>query len=129
MLAEFMGDDAISPYLTERWRTTSGEGATARVQTRTRGATGRDRSRPRSDTASTSKGIILAFAGKVLLRPTSLKLERGRRYGMVGQNGAGKTTLLTRLAAGDINGFPKDIRCVFIAARGARDLGADHPRS
>ena len=60
------------------------------------------------------EGIILAFAGKVLLRPTALKLIRGRRYGVVGQNGAGKTTLLTRLAAGDINGWPKDLRCVFV---------------
>ena len=60
------------------------------------------------------EGIILAFAGKVLLRPTSLKLISGRRYGVVGQNGAGKTTLLTRLAAGDINGWPKDLRCVFV---------------
>ena len=60
------------------------------------------------------EGIILAFAGKVLLRPTALKLIKGRRYGVVGQNGAGKTTLLTRLAAGDINGWPKDLRCVFV---------------
>ena len=54
MLAEFIGDDAIRSYLTERWRTTSGEEATARVQTR-RGGRRADRSRPRSDTASTSK--------------------------------------------------------------------------
>ena len=60
------------------------------------------------------EGIILAFAGKVLLRPTSLKLEKGHRYGVVGQNGAGKTTLLTRLSAGDINGFPPGLRCVFV---------------
>lgn len=59
-------------------------------------------------------GIILAFAGKILLRPTALKLEKGHRYGVVGQNGAGKTTLLTRLAAGDITGFPPGLRCVFV---------------
>jgi ABC-type multidrug transport system fused ATPase/permease subunit len=59
-------------------------------------------------------GIILAFAGKVLLRPTALQLEKGHRYGVVGQNGAGKTTLLKRLDAGDINGFPPGLRCVFV---------------
>ena len=60
------------------------------------------------------RGIILAFAGKVLLKPTNLRLVRGGKYGVVGQNGAGKTTLLTRLAAGDIHGWPKDLRCVFV---------------
>ena len=60
------------------------------------------------------ESIILAFAGKVLLRPTNLKLQKGHRYGMVGQNGAGKTTLLKRLDAGDINGYPEGLRCVFV---------------
>ena len=60
------------------------------------------------------KSIILAYAAKVLLRPTRLTLRRGARYGVVGHNGAGKTTLLTRLAAGDIAGFPTDVRCVFV---------------
>ena len=82
------------------------------------GASGEAASSPASDSAPAMcldlDGIILAFAGKVLLRPTSLKLARGRRYGVVGQNGAGKTTLLTRLAAGDINGWPADLRCVFV---------------
>jgi len=60
------------------------------------------------------KNIILAYAAKVLLRPTRLRLLRGARYGVVGHNGAGKTTLLTRLAAGDIAGFPSDVTCVFV---------------
>mgnify|MGYP006082337465 CR=1 FL=1 len=60
------------------------------------------------------KNIILAFAGKVLLKPTNLRLVKGGRYGVVGQNGAGKTTLLTRLAAGDINGWPHGLKCVFV---------------
>ena len=46
--------------------------------------------------------IILAYAGKSLLRSSSLRLVRGRRYGIVGQNGVGKTTLLTRIDAGNI---------------------------
>jgi len=60
------------------------------------------------------EGIILAFAGKVLLRQTNLLLERGKRYGLIGQNGMGKTTLLNRVAAGDIKGFPKDVSVYYI---------------
>jgi len=58
--------------------------------------------------------IILAFAGRVLLNKTPFYLERGRRYGLVGNNGVGKTTLLTRVAAGDITGFPKEVSCYYI---------------
>ncbi len=58
--------------------------------------------------------IILAYAGKSLLRSSSLRLVRGRRYGIVGQNGVGKTTLLTRIDAGDIANFPTDIKVVFV---------------
>ena len=50
------------------------------------------------------QGIILAFAGKVLLQRTNFTLERGGTYGIVGQNGTGKTTLLNRIAAKDITG-------------------------
>lgn len=59
-------------------------------------------------------GIILAYAAKTLLTRTALRLERGARYGVVGHNGAGKTTLLNRLASGDVKGFPRDVRCVFV---------------
>jgi ATPase subunit of ABC transporter with duplicated ATPase domains len=50
----------------------------------------------------------------VLLNKTPFFLERGHRYGLIGQNGVGKTTLLTRIAAGDINNFPKDVSCYYI---------------
>jgi len=58
--------------------------------------------------------IILAFAGRVLLRRADIRFERGKRYGLIGQNGVGKTTLLNRLAAKDINGFPQDLRVWYI---------------
>jgi len=58
--------------------------------------------------------IILAFAGRVLLNKTPFFMEQGHRYGLVGMNGVGKTTLLTRVAAGDINNFPKDVSCYYI---------------
>jgi ABC-type multidrug transport system ATPase subunit len=111
MLAEFIDDEAIKSLFDDAVAhhlgggdTTAGDGSSAEEGAQTQ----------MKRYCLDLDGIILAFAGKVLLRPTSLKLERGKRYGMVGQNGAGKTTLLTRLAAGDINGFPPDIRCVFV---------------
>ena len=60
------------------------------------------------------QGIILAFAGRVLLQRTNFSLERGKTYGIVGQNGAGKTTLLNRVAAKDIAGFPPDVSVYYI---------------
>ena len=58
--------------------------------------------------------VILAFAGRVLLKQTKLQLEKGHRYALVGQNGVGKTTLLNRINAGDINGFPSSLPRYFI---------------
>ena len=60
------------------------------------------------------QGIILAFAGRVLLQRTNFSLERGKVYGIVGQNGTGKTTLLNRVAAKDIAGFPPDVSVYYI---------------
>ena len=109
MLGEFIDDDAIAAlFHTAVLHFTGGEeggdGATA---------AGNDDDAVQEHCLDL-RGIILAFAGKVLLKPTNLRLVRGGKYGVVGQNGAGKTTLLTRLAAGDIHGWPKDLRCVFV---------------
>ena len=60
------------------------------------------------------QGIILAFAGRVLLQRTNFSLERGKVYGIVGQNGTGKTTLLNRVAAKDIAGFPAGVSVYYI---------------
>ena len=60
------------------------------------------------------RGVILAFAGRVLLRSSDVLLVSGRRYGLVGPNGAGKTTLLNKLAAGDFLGFPSSLSVVYI---------------
>ena len=48
------------------------------------------------------------------MKPCDLALRRGGRYALVGQNGVGKTTLLTRVAAGDIAGFPTALRVVYV---------------
>jgi elongation factor 3 len=60
------------------------------------------------------EGIILAFAGRVLLQRTDFVLERGHTYGIVGQNGTGKTTLLNRVAKKDISNFPQDVSVYYI---------------
>ena len=60
------------------------------------------------------RGFILAFSGRVLLKKAALSIRGGHCYGIVGQNGAGKTTLLTRIAAGDIDGFPSALNVYYV---------------
>lgn len=43
--------------------------------------------------------VSLVFHGKVLVQDTSLELNFGRRYGLLGENGCGKSTLLKSIAA------------------------------
>ncbi|KAH7817759.1 putative ATP-dependent transporter [Monocercomonoides exilis] len=45
----------------------------------------------------------MSFAGKVLLNNSSLFLQKGRRYGLIGRNGVGKSTLLRHIARGSFN--------------------------
>ena len=42
---------------------------------------------PQKDYLINCENIILAFAGRTLLSRCDLKIERGHRYGLVGQNG------------------------------------------
>ena len=77
------------------------------------------------DFAVDIQNIILAFAGRVLLRKADIRFERGHRYGLIGQNGTGKTTLLNRLAAKDINGFPQELRTWYIRHEVLCDDGID----
>lgn len=52
--------------------------------------------------------------GRMLLQKTMLHLEKGRRYGLVGQNGAGKTTLMRRIAQKDMPGFPQHLNVIYV---------------
>ncbi|CAN3353243.1 ABC transporter ATP-binding protein Arb1p [Diutina catenulata] len=45
--------------------------------------------------------VSLLFHGKVLLQDSTLELNYGRRYGLLGENGCGKSTLLKSIAAGE----------------------------
>ena len=56
----------------------------------------------------------LAFGGKILLHNTFLRLAKGHKYGIMGKNGVGKTTLMTNIGCGNIDGFPDDLRTVYV---------------
>lgn len=56
------------------------------------------------DSLETSRDIKLSsvsllFHGKVLIQDSTLELNYGRRYGLLGENGCGKSTLLKSIAA------------------------------
>ncbi|KAL1405388.1 [NU+] prion formation protein 1 [Vanrija albida] len=58
----------------------------------------------------------LAYGGLLLLNHTSLKLRRGRRYGICAANGAGKSTLMKAIRDGKVEGFPSqdELRCLMV---------------
>lgn len=45
------------------------------------------------------ESVSLVFHGKVLIQDSTLELNFGRRYGLLGENGCGKSTFLRALAA------------------------------
>eukprot|EP00045_Choanoeca_perplexa_P007854 m.72300 g.72300 ORF g.72300 m.72300 type:complete len:612 (+) comp14249_c0_seq2:119-1954(+) len=55
----------------------------------------------------------LTFHGIVLFEDTTLELNYGRRYGLMGTNGAGKTTLLSAIAEQDVK-VPKHLDIFFL---------------
>ena len=58
----------------------------------------------------------LAYGALLLLSHTTLKLYRGRRYGILGPNGSGKSTLMRQLREGKVENFPPqdELRCVMV---------------
>ena len=58
----------------------------------------------------------LAYGTLLLLSHTTLRLIRGRRYGILGPNGSGKTTLMRQLRDGKVENFPpqSELRCVMV---------------
>ena len=56
----------------------------------------------------------IIYGNNLLLDGADLKLAYGRRYGLVGKNGVGKTSLLKRMAAFDIEGFPRHHRVLHV---------------
>lgn len=66
----------------------------------------------------------LVFHGKVLFNDTTLEVNYGRRYGLLGENGCGKSTLLKAINAREFP-FPDHID-IYLLNEGAplTDLGA-----
>jgi len=58
----------------------------------------------------------LAYGAKILLNRTSLRLKRGKRYGLCGANGSGKSTLMRAIANEQVEGFPpkSELKTVYV---------------
>ncbi len=69
----------------------------------------------RHDKSSSSKAdimipnVTLIVGGKALLENATLKLTRGRKYGLVGRNGIGKTCLINAISRSEIEKFPQGL--------------------
>lgn len=48
----------------------------------------------------------LAYGAKILLNNATMRLKRGKRYGLCGPNGVGKSTLMRAIVNGQVDGFP-----------------------
>lgn len=53
--------------------------------------------------------FTIIVGGKALLESATLKLVRGRKYGLVGRNGIGKTCLINAVSRGEIEKFPMGV--------------------
>jgi ATPase subunit of ABC transporter with duplicated ATPase domains len=54
------------------------------------------------------RNLIMRFGNRILFQDINLKLDRHKRYGLIGANGAGKTTFL-KILSGEINEYEGDI--------------------
>ncbi|KAG5638866.1 hypothetical protein H0H81_009169 [Sphagnurus paluster] len=82
-----------------------------------------DQARYTVQTSSSDEGEVLcdtlfslAYGALLLLSHTTLRLIRGRRYGILGTNGSGKSTLMRQLKEGKVENFPpqSQLRCVMV---------------
>jgi ATPase subunit of ABC transporter with duplicated ATPase domains len=56
----------------------------------------------------TVQNLIMRFGNRILFQDINLKLDRHKRYGLIGANGAGKTTFL-KILSGQINEYEGDV--------------------
>ncbi|WP_415397780.1 ABC-F family ATP-binding cassette domain-containing protein [Sulfurimonas sp. CS5] len=56
----------------------------------------------------TVQNLIMRYGNRVLFQDINLKLDRHKRYGLIGANGAGKTTFL-KILCGQINEYEGDV--------------------
>jgi ATP-binding cassette subfamily F protein 3 len=60
------------------------------------------------------EGFTMAYDGEVLLNRSTLRLVKGRRYGLIGYNGCGKSTLMRRIARKAVPGFPLHLSVSYV---------------
>lgn len=53
--------------------------------------------------------ISLMAGGKPLLDKATVRLARGRKYGLVGRNGIGKTTLINAICRRELDNMPRNL--------------------
>lgn len=51
-------------------------------------------------------GVTIIAGNKLLIEDAHVKLNRGRKYGMVGRNGTGKTTLINAICRKELDKMP-----------------------
>jgi len=54
-------------------------------------------------------GVTLIAGGKALLEKATVRLARGRKYGLVGRNGIGKTTLINAMCRRELEKMPYNL--------------------
>ncbi len=80
--------------------------------------TGNLASQPNSRDLKISEFSITTY-GRNLVQDTTLELNFGRRYGLIGQNGSGKSTLLAAIAAKENLPIPDIIDMWFLDSEAA----------
>lgn len=73
-----------------------------------------DPSKPK-DVHISDYSMSIHGGGECLLDKIDIKLNEGKRYGLVGKNGDGKSTLLWNLANYAIEGMPRHVRIMIVA--------------
>lgn len=58
--------------------------------------------------------VTMIVGGKPLLDRATLRLNFGRKYGLIGRNGIGKTTLLNHIARKEVEGFPVHLHVLHV---------------
>lgn len=102
------GDDAADGAKPAKGKGKKGKGKSKRVRTL---STGIDSNRMCTGELAMNAGakdikvisFSLSYFGENLIEDTTLELNYGRRYGLVGRNGSGKSTFLEAIAAGDLS--------------------------
>jgi ATP-binding cassette subfamily F protein 3 len=54
-------------------------------------------------------GVTIGAGNKILIEDATVKLTKGRKYGLVGRNGTGKTTLINAICRKEIDKMPDNV--------------------